>query len=646
MSATVGPPEGHQTDVALSGHRPKSLRARLASALALSLLLAATPCASPASAAQSGEGGQGFLDIALPPGGEMIVENRRGSVRVEVWSEDHVALAAVVEGAGRAKDRGLPVAVSHTESLLTIKVENAAPAAASPGRRTTRAAASRVAPTAPHVATTTPRVDLILRVPASARMKVYTSDGALEVRGLPASLFAQTISGDLTLSVPAGADASVTAQSLNGSVTVGEGVESDGAGGRTIHGKFQARLGAGGGLSAGGNSDASAHTVNLFSGRGHVSLTTLATDSGDATAERGSQGAAERVNARDAGRSAGRGASRAAEQDASGAVVNRARVKDEPEESPQSPVRRPTPQPAETPQEVGEDEVVRVESDLVTANVSVVDRASGRGLTGLAAGDFRVFEDGVEQHIEHFESAEAPFDLLLLLDLSGSTARVTDTIRAAARRFVAATRSQDRVAIVTFAGEQSVVAPPTSDRAALYAAIDRIAPPKGDTRLYDSLDFALDYMTRHADPARRRAVILMSDGLDSTLPNVTGVGSTLPYNELRSRVQEFDGIVYTVWTSTEYEAFSPEDIQPETFDLAHDRLEELAGAGGGAFYEVEKLEDLAGAYERVVADLGTVYSLSYRPTNKQRDGSWRAIRVTLPRHPNAVARGRRGYFAK
>jgi VWFA-related protein len=590
-----------------------SRRARLASALVLSLLLAATARVVPASVAQSGESGQDFLDIALPPGGEMLVENRRGGVRVEVWSEDHVALAAVVEGAGRARGRGLPVAVSHTESLLSIKVENAAPVAAAPGRRATRAAAPRVNPTAP-------RVDLTLRVPASARMKVYTSDGALEVRGLPASLVAQTISGDLTLALPAGSDASITAQSLNGAVTLGEGVEAEGAAGRVVRGKFQARLGAGGGLGAG------AHSVNLFSGRGHVSLTTLSADAGDAAAERGAEGATGR--------------------DASGAAMNRPRVKDEAEESPPAPARTPAPQPAETPQEVGEDEVVRVESDLVTENVSVVDRASGRGLVGLSAGDFRVFEDGVEQHIEHFESAEAPFDLLLLLDLSGSTARVTDTIRAAARRFVAATRAQDRVAIVTFAGEQSVVSPPTSDRAALNAAIDRIAPPKGDTKLYDSLDFAMGYMTRNADPARRRAVILMSDGLDSTLPNVTGVGSTLPYNELRSRVQEFDGIVYTVWTSTEYEAFSPLDIQPETFDLAHDRLEELAGAGGGAFYEVEKLEDLAGAYERVVADLGTVYSLSYRPTNKQRDGSWRAIRVTLPRHSNAVARGRRGYFAK
>ncbi len=595
------------------------MKARVASALVVSLLLAATPCVSPARAAQSVEGGGGsFLNIALPPSGEMLVENRRGSVRVEVWAEDHVALAADVQGVGRARGRGLPVAVSHTESLLTIKATDAAPAATA--RRTLKAGARR---TSKAVA---PRVDLVLRVPASARMKVYTSDGALEVRGLPASLVAQTISGDLTLALPAGSEANLTAQSLNGAVTLGEGVESEG--GRVVRGKFQARLGAGGSAGAG------SPTVNLFSGRGHISLTTLSAEAGDAAAGRSAQGVNERASGRDAGRAADR------------TMANRQRVKDEDEEAASAPVRRPTPQPAETPQEVGEDEVVRVESDLVTVNVSVVERASGRGLVGLSAGDFKVFEDGVEQHIEHFESADAPFDLLLLLDLSGSTARVTDTIRAAARRFVAATRAQDRVAIVTFAGEQSVVSPPTSNRAALANAIDRIATPKGDTRLYDSLDFALGYMTRNADPARRRAVILMSDGLDSTLPNVTGVGSTLPYNELRSRVQEFDGIVYTVWTSTEYEAFSPEDIQPETFDLAHDRLEELAQAGGGAFYEVEKLEDLAGAYERVVADLGTVYSLSYRPTNKQRDGSWRAIRVTLPRHSNAVARGRRGYFAK
>jgi VWFA-related protein len=282
-----------------------------------------------------------------------------------------------------------------------------------------------------------------------------------------------------------------------------------------------------------------------------------------------------------------------------------------------------------------------------TSSRSTSRSSSGRGLQGLSANDFHVYEDRVEQTVEHFEAAEAPFDLLLLLDLSGSTARVTDTIRAAARRFGAVTRPQDRVGVIAFSAQSVVVSPLTSDRARLNASLDRLAPPGGDTRLHDSLAYALDFLERGADPARRRALIVMSDGLDSTLPNVTGVGSTTAYEEIRSRVQEFDGVLYSIWTNTEfYEAFSPEDIQPETYDLAHDRMKELAEAGGGLFYEVEKLEDLAGAYERVVADLGTVYSISYRPTNRRRDGAWRAIHVRLPRHPDAVARGRRGYFAK
>jgi Ca-activated chloride channel family protein len=71
----------------------------------------------------------------------------------------------------------------------------------------------------------------------------------------------------------------------------------------------------------------------------------------------------------------------------------------------------------------------------------------------------------------------------------------------------------------------------------------------------------------------------------------------------------------------------------------------MADAGGGIFYQVNRLEDLAGAYERVVADLGTVYSLAYESTNKTRDGQWRAIRIRVNRS-NAVARGKRGYYAK
>lgn len=585
----------------MSGHRLRVLWASLLSAALLGVCVTL-----PASARQAAENGEAvFVNFALAAGGEVVVENRRGGVWVEVWDSEQVGLAtsgetgaeapkvskAPARRAGRGRKSAavprLPVNVQSAGGSLKITVERAAAAA--------------------------PRVDLRLRVPSTARLRVYTSDGELEVNGLPASLVAQTLSGDLRVALPHGSGASVTAQSLNGSVHVGRGVESERSGARDLRGKF--RMGSGGA------------SVNLFSGRGLISIDTLV------------PGAASYATAR-----GGVSGPRSLSSSGSGRAAATPRVRETQDAGPVKPAR---PAPVETPEEVDDEEVVRVESDLVRLNISVIERASGRGLQGLAAADFRVYEDRVEQTVEHFEAAEAPFDLLLLLDLSGSTARMTDTIRAAARRFGAVTRPQDRVGVIAFSGTTAVVSPLTSDRARLNASLDRLAPPGGDTRLHDSLGSALDFLERAADPARRRALIVMSDGLDSTLPNVTGVGSTTSYEDIRSRVQEFDGVVYSVWTNTEfYEAFSPLDIQPETYDLAHDRMKELAEAGGGLFYEVEKLEDLAGAYERVVADLGTVYSLSYRPTNKRRDGAWRAIHIRLPRRPDAVARGRRGYFAK
>jgi VWFA-related protein len=571
--------------------------------LLLCALLTPTPRAS-ASGTLPRDPSADSVQIALPPNGEVQIENRRGGVRVEVWAEDYVGLdvetgqaAPTKPARGKSRTskarpaprRSSPARVERTESLLLISVPRAN-AAGSPG------------------------VELSVRVPASARLTILTAEGNVLVNGLPASLSAQSISGDMNVSLAARPDADVTAQSLNGTVTLGEGLEAPpGALGRVLRQKFKARWG-----------DAS-RPVNLFSGRGRISLDALAS-----TPRRDESARAQRRAA-------------PADSDENGDLTDGAPTLSGPSGSP----LRPAPQAAETPQEVDEDEVVRVEADLVTLNVSVVERASGRGLTGLVREDFRLAEDGVEQEIAHFESANAPFDLLLLIDLSGSTAKVTDTIRAAARRFVAATRAQDRVGVVAFSGTTSVVSPLTIDRRALDSAVSAMQPPQGDTRLYDALDFALEYLERESNPARRRAVILMSDGLDSTLPNVTGTGSEKSYEDVRDRAQEFDGVLYTIWTDTEeYEAFSPLDIQPETFDLARERTQKLAEAGGGLFYEVKRLEDLAGAYERVVADLGTVYSLSYRPTNKQRDGRWRAIRVRLPRHPAAVARGKRGYNAK
>jgi VWFA-related protein len=295
--------------------------------------------------------------------------------------------------------------------------------------------------------------------------------------------------------------------------------------------------------------------------------------------------------------------------------------------------------------DISEGDVIRVESQLVTLNVSVIDRGTNRGLLGLGQSDFKLFEDGQEQRIVQFESSSAPFDLMLLIDLSGSTREVVKLIRAAAIRFVEAARPADRIGIITFAGQPAVVSTLTADRELLRQRIETIDTARGDTKLYDATNFAMEEVVKESKKSRRTAIVVMSDGLDGTIPGVSGQqGSHSTYPETLRNIQEFDGVLYTLWLNTEYEAMSPLDTQPEAFDAGHDRMKEMADAGGGVFYEVERLTDLAGAYEQVVADLGTMYSLAYQPSNSARDGRWRAIRINVNRS-NAVPRGKRGYYA-
>jgi len=437
-------------------------------------------------------------------------------------------------------------------------------------------------------------IDVKLRVPARAQVEIAGASAEVHISGLPRALSAQTTTGNIHLEIPPFSDADMMAETPHGTIITA----LDGPA-HSVGPTYTAHLGSDG------------RTVHLRSESGHITIGSPAMSDGDTSSQTGKPPTLIGGT--------GRGS----------AIVN-----------------TPIPKSQDLPQEVGEDEIIRVDTNLVTFNVSVVDRASNRGLAGLAQSDFRLYEDGVEQRLAHFESSTAPFDLLLLLDLSGSTGRVTDLIRAAALRFVAVARSQDRIAIIAFASAARIISPLTTDREALRASIKAMEPPKGSTKLYDSIAFAMDQLAAYSKDSRRRAVVVMSDGLDSTLPNVTGEGSTLPYDTLRRYVQEYDGVLYTMWVNTEYESLSTLDIQPETFALAHDRMKELANVGGGVFYEVQRYEDLAGTCERVIEDLGTVYNLAYRPTNKTRDGSWRTIRVTLPQHPNAVARGKHGYYAK
>jgi VWFA-related protein len=440
-------------------------------------------------------------------------------------------------------------------------------------------------------------IDLIIKIPLKANLEVSTAKGRISLRGLSASALLKSGSGDIEAAINQPLNVNLTARATRG--VISSGFPSGPAPDDHV---WQARLGPG---SERRTLDAQTETGRItFAPMNNEQLAVQSSTQDPANRQQ-----PELVGANSAGRSAG---------------------------IPASP---------NAPSEVDEGDVIRVDSQLVTLNMSVVDRNTSRGFQGLRREDFQLFEDGEQQNILQFDSSSAPFDLVLLMDLSGSTKDVIKLIRASALRFVDAARPADRIAVVTFAGEASLVSGLTGDRELLHDRINTIDTARGDTKLYDAMAFAMSEVTKGGKKSRRTAIILMSDGLDGTIPGVSGQrGSTMPYQEILRNIEEFDGVLYTLWLNTEYQAFSPLDTQPEAFDAGHDRMKEMAEAGGGIFYEVERLTDLAGAYEQVVADLGTVYSLAYRPSNKIRDGKWRAIRIAVSRS-NAVARGKRGYYA-
>ena len=435
-------------------------------------------------------------------------------------------------------------------------------------------------------------VRVTIKVPEGARLEIITGKGTASLRGTPSSASLRSISGEVEVEFLGSPDADIIAKSMTG-IVKSELPELLSNSGHVL----QARVGNG------------AQTLRINTQSGNISLfATLNPPVSETT--------------------------------------NRKTIKRDPlEETAVVPIKAAgTPAPAQDTQEISEGDIIRVDSQLVTLNMSVIDKSTNRGLVGLNKSDFRLFENGAEQEILQFESSSAPFDLLLLIDLSGSTRDKVKLIRAAALRFIDAARPFDRIGVISFAANPEVVSPLTLNRQSLRQRVNAMDTSAGDTKLYDATDFAVNQLLQDAKNARRTAIIVMSDGLDGSIDGVQGEGSKLSYKDLLGRVQEFDGVLYALWLDTEYQALSPLDTQPEAFDAGHDRMQEMADTGGGVFYEVDRLEDLAGAYERVVADLGTVYGLAYRPVNKVRDGKWRTVRVNVDR-PSAVARGKRGYYA-
>src|ERR1041384_2326593 len=194
------------------------------------------------------------------------------------------------------------------------------------------------------------------------------------------------------------------------------------------------------------------------------------------------------------------------------------------------------------PQEVAEDEVVRVNTTLVTLPVSVMDR-DGKYVPSINRDEFRIYENGVEQQLAYFATVEKPFTVALVIDESTSTRFKLEEIQDAAIAFIDQLRDDDRVMVVGFDDKVHVLAEPTSDRRLFRDAI-RHTHNGGETRLYDAVDFVIHQRFNRIDG--RKAIVLFTDGVDTSSHRAS-------YDSNVRDAEELDALVYPI----EYDTYDP-----------------------------------------------------------------------------------------
>ena len=276
----------------------------------------------------------------------------------------------------------------------------------------------------------------------------------------------------------------------------------------------------------------------------------------------------------------------------------------------------------------------RVTPLLMRVNASVTDH-HGRAIAGMQLSDFAVYEDGAERKIVNVTPTTEPFNLVLLLDVSGSVEERIDFIRKAARDFLNTASPQDRISIISFRDDIQVISGFSTDRSMLSKKLDDI-DAGGATALYDALGYILSDTLK---PLRgdRTAIVILSDGDDNK--------SFVPFPAIIEATSESGALIYPLYVPS---GLIPESSVPQpsiTVDPLRTRYltittraaeegQKLATASGGVFYSIKRLEDLQKAYDDVVAQLRTAYTITYA-SNADGTGH-RRIRVRANREGASV----------
>lgn len=288
--------------------------------------------------------------------------------------------------------------------------------------------------------------------------------------------------------------------------------------------------------------------------------------------------------------------------------------------------------------ELGAQVRFRSGTDLVLFTVSAVT-GQGRPVAGLGLADFQVVEDGARQDVTFFASERLPVSLSILIDASSSmdetNGRIT-TAKEAAIGFCRRLNPLDVAQIIAFSSDIQIRQPFTSDLAALEAAI-AAARTGGSTSLYTAIYVALSELKKvrrgqHPDEIRRQAIVVLSDGEDTT--------SLLNYEEVLEFAKREDVAVYAIGLRGRASSLG----SSREFNESEYVLRTLAQTTGGRAFFVSEVRALAAIYNQIADELASQYTLGYVSKNTARDGKWRQVSVRVSQ-PGVLARTRTGYFA-
>lgn len=345
-------------------------------------------------------------------------------------------------------------------------------------------------------------------------------------------------------------------------------------------------------------------------------------------------------------------------------------LKNDPQTDKPPVLKNAEPQPTAKPRtSAADDEVITVETNLVTTPVSVLDR-SGRFIPGLKKKDFKLYDNGVLQDITYFQSEEQPFTVILLIDISPSTKYKLDDIHYAAVTFVNQLRPADKVMVVAFDSRvRALTDEPTSDKQKIYTAIYKSTFGSG-TSLYDAVAVVSDLDVIKV--TGRKAIVIFTDGVDTT-SRIANYQSTI------DGVQEVDALIYPIRYDTQTNTGvintatgTPTQIPADIAKLMAERgiaidprlstggargtsakeylkgkeyLTKLAESSGGRIFEADDIKNLEAAFSGVAEELRRQYSIGYYPENPGQPGERRSVKIKVGR-PNTVVRAKNGYIIR